>query len=290
MLEQHELGKIEFAAELDGFHDAGILVEKGLAEDHVALGLKAIDAANSSLWPVTVWHEVQAAAQDVGQSSERLNELILKYQRPLRIYLLQRFKAFPQIMENADDLLQEFAAQKILAKQWLGKASPERGKFRNFLKTSLKNYVIAWGRRVRLPSISLNDLEEAGKELPATEAADQSFELPFAQAVLAETLERLEQDCRHTKRQQPRSTHIWELFRLRMLDPIFKGTKPVSYEELAKVFSLRSPTEGTNMLLSAKRMFKRHLEEVIAEYEGTGAAKSELAALSQFVSSLAERK
>ena len=43
------------------------------------------------------------------------------------------------------------------------------------------------------------------------------------------------------------------------------------------------------MLLSAKRMFKRHLEDVISEYSGSdNAAKSELEALTQFIERLAK--
>ena len=44
---------------------------------------------------------------------------------------------------------------------------------------------------------------------------------------------------------------------------------------------------GSNMLLTAKRMFKRHLEEVVAEFEGTHKeAQSELARLTEFVARL----
>src|SRR5262245_37257765 len=93
----------------------------------------------TSFWPRTIWPEVQAAAREIGKSPERVNELILKYQRPLRIYLLHQFRAFPEVRRNADDLLQDFASRKILTERWLGKASPLKGRFRDYLKRSLKN-------------------------------------------------------------------------------------------------------------------------------------------------------
>jgi len=248
------------------------------------------DPKKSSFWPMTVWPHVHAAAEEVGKSSEKLNELILRYQKPLRTYLLHQFKSFPQVTNNADDLLQEFAAQRILAKGWLAKARQEKGRFRNFLKISLRNYVIVWGKKARLPQTSLDELAEVGMELPAPEAEEELFELDWTKQVLTGALDRMERDCEDPKHSQPRSARIWELFRLRMLDPIFKGTKPVPYHELRKRFDLKSPNEGTNMLQSAKRMFKKHLEDVIAEYEGgDAAARTEMASLTQFVSALARK-
>jgi hypothetical protein len=245
----------------------------------------------TSFWPRTIWPEVHAAAGEIGKSPERLNELILRYERPLRIYLLHQFGAFPEIKRNADDLLQGFASRKILSERWLGKASPQKGRFRDYLKRSLKNYVIDWGRSVRPPSITLDELVAAGREPAAPEPPQESFDFTFVQDVLTEALERVERDCKDPKRRQPRSSQIWELFRIRLLDPIFKETQPEPYERLQQRFGLRSPTEGTNMLLSAKRLFKRHLADVITEYEGSDeAAKTELARLTQFVSELTSKR
>src|SRR5262249_29888849 len=154
-----------------------------------------------------------------------LNELILRYERPLRIYLLHQFGAFPEIRRDADDLLQGFASQKILSERWLGKANPQKGRFRDYLKRSLKNYVIDWGKKARLPSIALDELAAAGREPAGPEPPQESFDFTFAQQVLTETLERVERDCKDPKRRQPRSSQIWELFRIRLLDPIFKAAQ-----------------------------------------------------------------
>jgi hypothetical protein len=51
-----------------------------------------------------------------------------------------------------------------------------------------------------------------------------------------------------------------------MLLPITDGTPPPSHEDLAKQWSLDSPTQSANALGSAKRLFTRTFRAVVAEY------------------------
>jgi hypothetical protein len=247
------------------------------------------DIQESSIWPITIWSDIRAAADEVGKGAERLNDLLLKYQQPLRIFLLARFRAFPQVTKRADELLQDFASDKILAQGWLKKANSEKGRFRSWLKMSLKNYVI---NRVAKADcgISLEQLAEEGIEPKATDPVENgAFELKWVQAVIHEALGRLEMDCKAPTTKQPHNSHIWEVFRLRILDPIFKGTQPAPYEQLVKVLGLRSPTEGSNLLLTAKNRFKALLKGVMAGYSGSNqVAESELRELAEFVEHLAK--
>jgi len=60
------------------------------------------------------------------------------------------------------------------------------------------------------------------------------------------------------------------------------------YEQLIEKFDLKSPTDASNMLLSAKRIFKSHLTKVINEYAGQDSATvAEIKALEDFVARLA---
>jgi hypothetical protein len=80
------------------------------------------------------------------------------------------------------------------------------------------------------------------------------------------------------------------MFRIRLLEPVFEDTTPLPYEELIARFGLRSPTDASNMLLSAKRIFKMHLGRVIQEYaEQDAATAAEIKALEQFLARLAKR-
>ena len=215
-----------------------------------------------------------------------LDRLIALYWQPLKIFLVA---TFPSLRAEADAVLQDFAEDKLLQAGWLGKADRSRGRFRDFLKTSLRHFVLDRVRRAEVKNAPLS-LEELEQELPAPEAPAEAFDLAWARAVLAETLRRMEADCRRPGQEQPRRGQIWEMFQLRLLEPLFSEAAPVPYERLVDRFGLKSPTEASNLLLSAKRIFKRHLDEVIKDYAGRGpAAALELQALRDFLDGLAKR-
>ncbi len=243
---------------------------------------------------------VKAAGAAAGREVVPVEELYLKYQEPLRVHLRGKFRSFPLILNHSEDLLQDFAKDKILAEGWLRRWDQRKGRFRDFLRTSLNNFVWDWwrrqpeyqGRKERENEQSATQGRSVGlsPDMPPSEPDPEQFNFSWAQTVIAETLDRVEQTCKDPNRRQPESRHVWEIFRLRTLDPIFQDTEPTPYEELVKTFGLRSPSEGTNMLLSAKRMFKRLLEDVISEYSGSDrATKSELRVLIEFVETLAKR-
>jgi DNA-directed RNA polymerase specialized sigma24 family protein len=237
----------------------------------------------SSIFPRTDWAELGKAAEG---DEVRLDRLIRLYWAPLKIFLVT---TFPSFRDEAEVVLQEFAEDKILKKGWLQRADRNRGQFRHFLKTSLRNFVLDRLNRadVKQAPVSLEELEA---ELPGEEAASEEFDLTWVRTVLAETLRRMEADCKNPAGDQPRRSYIWEMFRIRLLAPIFDDVSPVPYEQLIERFRLRSPTDASNMLLSAKRIFKMHLNKVVQEYaEQDAAAAMELRALEAIVSQMAKR-
>ena len=140
---------------------------------------------------------------------------------------------------------------------------------------------------MKRPAVSLDELEV---ELPSPEKSSDEFDLTWVRTVLAETLRRMEVDCKDPSADQPRRAHIWEMFRIRLLGPIFNDDPQPPYDELIERFGLKSPTDASNMLLTAKRIFKAHLTRVIKEYaEQDAATATEIQALEQFVNSLAKR-
>lgn len=240
-------------------------------------------ASNASIFPRTDWADLGRAAQ---ADTARLDALIRLYWQPLRVFLVA---TFPSLADQAEVLLQEFAEDKILKTGWLQKADQNRGRFRDFLKRSLRNFVLDRLSRadVKHAPLSLDELEQ---ELPGPDTPAEEFDLAWARAVLAETLKRMEADCRDPAAAQPRRTQLWEMFRLRLLDPIFHDTTPPPYEQLIERFGLKSPMDASNTLLSAKRIFKTHLAQVIQEYAGQDAATDrELQALEEFLERLARK-
>ena len=242
----------------------------------------ASDPTTGSIFPRTDWAELSKAAE---AQPVPLDRLIRLYWQPLKIFLLT---TFPTLKDEADTILQDFAEDKMLKEGWLRKADQERGRFRDFLKTSLRNFVLNRLNRadVKHAPLSLDDLEH---EVPEPPAATDEFSLEWARAVLAETLRRMEADCKDPTQDQPRRTYIWELFRIRLLDPIFHDAPQMPYDQLVERFGLKSPTDASNTLLSGKRIFKSHLERVIREYAGQDAAAAlELQELENFLQHLAK--
>jgi DNA-directed RNA polymerase specialized sigma24 family protein len=241
------------------------------------------DSSASSIFPRTDWEELGRAAE---ADEARLDRLIRLYWPPLKIFLAA---TFPGLQDQAEVLLQEFAEDKILKKGWLQRADRQRGQFRDFLKTSLRNFVLDRLSRaeVRRAPLSLDDLE---REPPAPEATSEAFDLTWVRTVLAETLRRMEADCKDPAAEQPRRGRIWEMFRIRLLEPLLNDGPQVPYDQLIETFGLKSPTDASNMLLSAKRIFKAHLTRVINDYaEQDAATAAEIQALEEFVARLARK-
>jgi DNA-directed RNA polymerase specialized sigma24 family protein len=241
------------------------------------------ESSASSIFPRTDWAELGGTVEG---DEARLDRLIRTYWAPLRIFLTA---SFPSLKDQAELLLQEFAEDKMLKKGWLQRADRRRGKFRDFLKTSLRNFVLDRLSRAEFKHAPVS-LEELAREPAASEAPSEAFDLTWARTVLAQTLRRMEADCKDPSVGQPRRGQIWEMFRVRLLEPVFEGAPPPPYEELIARFGLRSPTDASNLLLSAKRIFKMHLGRVIREYAGQDAAAAlEIQALEQFLARLAKR-
>ncbi|HVM47449.1 MAG TPA: hypothetical protein VMU04_05445 [Candidatus Acidoferrum sp.] len=238
----------------------------------------------SSIFPRTDWAELARAREG---DEERLDRLIRQYWGPLRIFFVA---TFPGLRDQAETCLQDFAEDKIIKKGWLQQADRKRGHFRDFLKTSLRNFMLDRLSRaeVRHAPASLEELEH---DVPGPEAPSEEFDLNWAQTVLAEALKRMEADCNDPAADQPRRSYIWEMFRIRLLEPLFNDAPQVPYEQLIEKFELRSPTDASNLLLSGKRIFKAHLNRVIEDYAGQDAATAaEIRALEDFLGRLSKRE
>jgi len=188
---------------------------------------------------------------------------------------------FPSLKSQVGELLQNFAQDRFLKQGWLGKADRDRGRFRDFLKTSLKNFVHDHLRKASNAPASLDELDV---DLLAQEPSAELFDLGWVRTVLAEVLKRMEADCKRPGKDQPRRAHIWEVFRLRLLRPALEGAEPDGYEQMVRQFGIVSPADAQNMLATAKRIFLRHLYAVIGEYENGGAAvRAEIEDLKRFL-------
>jgi len=139
---------------------------------------------------------------------------------------------------------------------------------------------------------ALRPPRDSGTVPPAPSPAHEAGpDLDLARVILAQTLDRVERDCKDPKRPQPRYEQIWEVFRLRTLDPIFESAKAPSHEELIKILNIPLDSDPAFMLWTAKSMFSEHLTDIVKEYQETGrATESELAVVAGFLKRLERKK
>ncbi len=237
-----------------------------MAEGHVPGETAVNDDGNASPrdFPTTCWSLIaQAGSEDRAGPREALAELLQRYLPALRAYLVHRNY---MKVEQADDLLQGFVSDNILQRDLLARADHERGKFRTLLLTALQRYAVdQWRaehakRRHSGPAVSL---DAKGPEHLAREdcTAARFFDVAWARQVLKEALARMQAECSSSDRD-----HVWGVFEARLVGPILHGHPPMSYDELVKQFHLTTPRKATNVLITGKRMFVRHLRNVVGEY------------------------
>jgi hypothetical protein len=219
------------------------------------------DRMKSSRFPKTQWSLVGRAAR--GEDANRaaaLTSLLAAYRPGLRRFLIEG-RRLPS--DVADDLLQEFITEKILARGLLRAADPERGQFRNFLLKSLNNFVNGKLRRQHPAMARTVGLELADDVAAEPEAGLQCFEREWVNQVARAALTLMQAECDSQGR-----TDLWEIFRIRVVDPVLNDTAPMEYGEIVARFGLASPRQAINLLASSKRAFARHLRSAVRGYIG----------------------
>jgi RNA polymerase sigma factor (sigma-70 family) len=129
----------------------------------------------------THWSHIEAAARG---DEKAFRELWLRYEPVVRSYLRRRGVREP------DDLIQDvFMA---LLTSVLGKASPERGRFRSLLLTVTRNILARSLRQANADKRGGGKVEALGaRDLPAPEQDQDAFDRDWAARLLQLGLQRL---------------------------------------------------------------------------------------------------
>lgn len=222
--------------------------------------------------PQTRWSLIaRVQTNDPRVRENALNELLAIYYPVLRKYLVAGMGLSP---DAAADLLQGFVAEKILGQDALAGVRVETGRFRNFLLTACRHYVIGEMRkqqaRKRAPATALASVEELHSLPSADPSHEHHYNLEWARHTLAEALARMHREC-----VQKRRTDLWEIFDGRIVQPLLGGGAALPYEALVARYGFQSPTQAFNALITAKRMFKRLLEDVVRDTVETDARVEE---------------
>ncbi len=213
-------------------------------------------------FPSTHWSLVEEAGQsDAISRKQALADLLHRYLPALRCHLI-----FARRMDAdlADDFLQGFTTDKVLEQNILSRAEQQRGRFRNFLLTSLNHYIanhLRSERSSRRSPAATTPLEEALIVPTGAKSLADHYDIAWAREVLNQALERMREECRQSARPD-----IWGVFEGRILNPILHHAPPRSYRELVAEHQFVSPSQASNVLTTANRMFIRLLRRVIGRY------------------------
>lgn len=194
------------------------------------------------------------------RGSEACGRFIGAYWSPIYAYIRRTGRS----PHDAADLTQEFLTRVVLQRGLLAKADETRGRFRAYLVTALKRFLIDDVRSQRrsgargaryLP----DDPDQWRAAEPAAEAVDpgEAFERQWAAAVLVETMARLERACRAEGLEEH-----WELFQRRVVDP---ALRPVEAPGRDVAGLVGGPQRVSNMVRTVKRKFDRIFRQVVAE-------------------------
>lgn len=212
-----------------------------------------------SRFPNTRWSLVgRAAASDELTRQQALAELLVAYTPALRAFLVETRRVPPAL---AEDLLQDFVCDKVLAQNLVHHADQGRGKFRNLLLKALNNFVTTrLQREYAARALTAGFDASMLAALTAPQSPDR-FEQEWVQQVVREALQLMETDCGIRGR-----TDLWEIFCLRVVEPLLHDTEPLDYAQIIRRFDLRTPREAINLLASAKRRFFTHVRTAVGRY------------------------
>jgi len=209
-------------------------------------------------FPETQWSLVSRAARSGEGCRQATGELLRRYLPALKAHLVLR-RGMDR--HTANDLIQGFAADKVVEQDLLAHVTAGKGKFRTFLLTTFVRYVVSELRRQGAKKRSPGELLPIEAAEGAAAAAPDPFDLTWARDVLTETLTRMRAECEGSGRPD-----LWELFDCRILKPAMEQAAPLGYAKLAERFGFQSPTQASNAVITARRMFARCLRGVLAEY------------------------
>ncbi|HEX7368895.1 MAG TPA: sigma-70 family RNA polymerase sigma factor [Rhodanobacteraceae bacterium] len=166
----------------------------------VVAGVRAAPAGcarrRMSRFETTRWSVVLRARGEAGDARTALEQLCRTYRPPVLAFV--RYRGYAA--DAAEDLTQAFFT-RFLERAWYSSADPERGRFRSFLLTALKRFLIdsdaeaaalKRGGGIRFEALDDNAdncVDEAG------ETPEAAFEREWAHAVLGVAFARLRDEA-----------------------------------------------------------------------------------------------
>lgn len=230
---------------------------------------QAVSLSQNRAFATTHWSVVIAAGQNSSSDSRQALESLCKmYWAPLYSYVRRRV---PDVHE-AHDLTQAFFAE-LLEKNYVGSATPDRGRFRAYLLTAFKHFLSKEWEKVKAlkrgggrSPLSL-DFEIAdssyGNDPKAGLTAEQLYERQWTLTLLAQVMQRLAEEFTQAGKQE----------QFEELKGFLIGDQSgITYADAAR----RLNTTEAAVKMSVSRMRKRYRELLRAEIAQTVTGPEEI--------------
>jgi len=216
----------------------------------------------------THWTTILNAHKQNPQQQQLIyNDLFTRYWKPVYAYLCSKGHQ----KETAEDLTQGFFCEIVISNELFKKADRKKGRFRDFLLKTLKNYVNqvhrfenAAKRHPKKKLVSLSNISEQTLALPSQDMPpDHVFHYLWARDILEIVIEKVKKDCFRKNL----STH-WKIFEARVLHPIINDTEPLPLTDLCQELNIPK-SKASNMIPTVKRRFKTSLAQQIKLYKSS---------------------
>jgi len=216
------------------------------------------DPQAAAIFETTRWSLVIAAAGD----ARFLEPLLRSYWTP--IYAFIRRSGYGR--DAAADLTQDFVAQIVLERGLVEKVDRDRGRFRTFLRSAVRNFLVDQHRRAHAKGRSPTGFTLTGAALDALDPPETSgepadaFDRQWAAAILSNVMDRLAADCAACGQE----VH-WAVFRAAVIDPALGQSSPQPLIDLARTYNIDSPDRVSSMIQTIRRKFQRTLRIAVEE-------------------------
>ena len=209
------------------------------------------------LFPDTHYSVVAALRSDDEPTRVRAAEAVARvYRAPIIAVLRHRWQLEPA---DAEDLAHDFLAH-ALARDWLQRYDPSRGRFRTFLRSCLMAFAsTAHEGATRLKrgggAVHLA-LDAAPDTASSNDDASALFEREWVRSVLERSLEALRRECEDAGRQS-----TYDVFVAYDIEGAEREPRP-NYAQVAERFGI-PVTQVTNYLNWARRKLRAHVLETL---------------------------
>lgn len=226
--------------------------------------------SGGSAFPHTSHSTIRAVwSPDESERSGGFEALISAYWMPVYKYLRIRWQ---RSIDDAKDLTQAFFLE-AMEKDFFRTFSPERARFRTFLRTCLDGFVanhdksakrLKRGGAIEFTSLDFQDAENQIDlaRLEPVNSVEALFEKEWRRSVFILALELFQ-----TRSAQEDRELQFKLFEKYALDGLEDGRR-IKYEDLARQFGLSTATV-TNYLAAARRGFRQAVFDKLRELTAT---------------------